>query len=66
MTEEEQKQKEELEKVENAMVDFFTALANDEEYLRQLKAEEEYRKEMEEEEDDDDDWQYQPIGAPTL
>ena len=55
----------ELKRVENAMVDFYTALANDEEYLRQLKAEEEYRKEMEEEEDDDDDWQYQPIGAPT-
>ena len=51
MTEEEQKQKEELEKVENAMVDFFTALANDEEYLRQLEAEE-WRKKMEEEEDD--------------
>jgi len=51
MTEEEQK---ELKKVEKAMVDFFTALANDEEYLRQLEAEER-RKKMEDEEYNDED-----------
>ena len=45
----------ELKRVENAMVDFFNALANDEEYLRQLEAEER-RKKMEDEEYNDEDY----------
>jgi hypothetical protein len=49
MTEEKQKQ----EKVENAMVDFLTALMSDEEYLNQLASEEWWRKNVLEEDDDD-------------
>jgi hypothetical protein len=51
----EQKEQKELKRVENAMADFLTALANDEEYLRQLEAEER-RKRMEDEEYNDEDY----------
>ena len=47
MTEEEQKEQKELKRVENAMAGFLTALLSDEEYLRQLEAED-IRKKMDE------------------
>ena len=56
MTEEEQKQKEELKRVENAMADFLTALANDKKYQNQLASEEWWRKNILEEDDDDEDY----------
>ena len=46
----------ELKRVENAMVDFFTALMNDEKYLSQLASEEWWRKNILEEDDDDEDY----------